>query len=248
MRIHRLALLVARITAVLALSATAATAQTVDEIVARNIEAKGGAELLASTNTVRTVGTGKMQAPGAPQGAAVRVISSSKRPYYVRNEMEMAGQKLVQGFDGTTLWMAIGDMPAQALPSGPKVDAFKSSSQIDSPLLNYKEKGTKIELGEPETADGRKLHHLIVTPKTGQTMHYYIDAETNLESKMIIDAEEGGQKARMELRFSDYKTIEGRTVPFTVTQFVNGQQVGRMTYEKVEFNVPMDDRIFKMPM
>ena len=229
------------LTLALGLTAGAAQAQSVDEIVSRNIEAKGGAALLAATTSVRTVGTGTMQ------GAAVTVSSVSKRPSFFRNEMEMGGQKLVQGFDGTTLWVAAGNMPPQALPPGPQTESLKHSSQIDSPLLNYKEKGTKIDLGEPLTENGRTLHHLIVTPRTGPAMHYYIDSATNLESKMIIDVEDGGQKMKMEMRFSNFKAIDGRTVPFTVSQYVNGKEVGQMHFEKVEFNVPLDDSIFRMP-
>ena len=36
-------------------------------------------------------------------------------------------------------------------------------------------------------------------------------------------------------------------VPFTVTQFVNGKPVAEMNFEKIEFNVPIDDAVFKMP-
>jgi outer membrane lipoprotein-sorting protein len=229
------------LTVLLGLAAGAAQAQTVDEIVARNIEAKGGAALLAATTSVRTVGKGTMQ------GAQVSVSSASKRPSFFRNEMEMGGQKLVQGFDGSTLWMAAGNSPAQALPPGPQTESLKQSSQIDSPLLNYKEKGTKIELGDPAAEGGRRLHHLIVRPKTGPAMHYYIDAATNLEAKMVIDVEDNGQKMKMEMRFSNFKQIDGRTVPLTVSQFVNGQEVGQMQFEKVEFNVPLDESIFRMP-
>jgi hypothetical protein len=224
----------------LALAAPAAQAQTVDEIIGKNIDAKGGAALLKSTQSVRTVGKGTVQ------GAEVNIISSTKRPYFFRNEMELAGQKLVQGFDGTTLWMSMGTMPPQQLPPGPQTDALKQASQIDSPLLDYKEKGSTVALGEPLTEEGRKLHHLIVTPKTGPKLHYFIDANTGLEAKMVIDIDEG-QKMSMEMRFSDYKTIEGRTMPFTVTQFMNGNPVGEVKYEKIEFNVPLDETLFRMP-
>ena len=225
----------------LLLVSTVAQAQTVDEVIAKNIQAKGGAAALKATNSVRTTGKGTMQ------GAEVSITSSSKRPYYVRNEMEMAGQKIVQGFDGETLWLAMGTMPPQALPPGPQTEVLKQTSQIDSPLLDYKDKGTLIELGEPATDAGRKLHHLIVKPKTGPTMEYYIDTETFLESKMVIAVEDSGQKMTMEMRFSDFKTVEGRTIPFTVTQVVNGNQVGQMKFDKVEFNVPLDDALFRMP-
>jgi outer membrane lipoprotein-sorting protein len=238
---------VGHVIAALALVTAVAHAQTVDEIVAKNIEAKGGVALLEATTSVRLVARGSMQVPGTAQGTETRITSLMKRPYLFRNEMELSGQKLIQGFDGTTLWMSVGGMPAQVLPAGPQTEALKSSSQIDPPLLNYKEKGTKIELAEPETANGRTLHHLIVTPKVGPPMHYYVDAETNLEAKMVIDTEEQGQKMRMEMRFSDFKEIDGRTVPFLITQYVNGQRVGQMIIENVEFNVPMEDSLFRMP-
>ncbi|MBA2304255.1 MAG: hypothetical protein H0W08_16710 [Acidobacteria bacterium] len=234
----------ATVAATLSLATSIVQAQTVaevDEIVARNIAAKGGAATLKSTTSVRTTGRGTMQ------GAEMSVVSANKRPFFMRNEMEMAGQKVIQGFDGEKVWMAMGDEPPRTLPPGPQTETTKRTSQIDSPLLDYKTNGTKIDLGEPLTEAGRKLHHLVVTPKTGPAMHFYLDAATGLEAKMIIDVEENGQKTRMELQFSDYKTVEGRTVPFTVKQFVNGNQVGQMKYEKVEFNVPLDDAIFRMP-
>jgi hypothetical protein len=225
------------------ITAPSAHAQTVDEIIAKNIEAKGGVATLKATNSVRTTGKGTLQ------GAEMSVTSTAKRPYFFRNEMDMAGQKVIQAFDGETLWMAMGTAPPQALPSGPQTEAMKQLSQIDSPLLDYKAKGTKIELGEPLAEDGRTLHHLVVTPKTGPPLHYYIDPTTYLDSKMmmVVNLEDSGQTMKMELRFSDYKTIEGRAIPFTVTQYVNGTQVNQLKYEKVEFNLPLEDSIFRMP-
>lgn len=231
----------ATVVAAIAIAAPAVRAQSVDEIIAKNIKAKGGAELLASTTSVRTTGQGTMQ------GAAVSITSSTKRPYFVRNEMELAGQKRIVGFDGSTLWMSMAGQPPQALPQGPQTESLKQSSQIDSPLVDYKAKGTKIELGDTETIEGRTLHHLVVTPKGAPTMHYYIDAATNLEAKMVIDVEDGAQKMKMEMRFADFQNVDGRTVPMTMTQIVNGKQVVELKYSKIEFNVPMDDAFFRMP-
>ena len=227
---------------VLTLCASSVDAQTVDEIVAKNIQAKGGYELLKSTTSVRTTGAGTMQ------GAEVTILTVTKRPSFVRNEMSVAGQKMIIGFDGTTAWvLPPGGLAAQPLPPGPQTEALKQNSQIDSPLFEYKAKGTKIELGEPLPEGGRTLQHLIVTPKGSPAMHYYIDPATGLEAKMVIDTEDAGQKMKMELRFSDFKPVDGRMVPFAVTQFVNGNQVLDMKFQKIEFNVPVDEAIFKMP-
>jgi outer membrane lipoprotein-sorting protein len=212
----------------------------VDEIVAKNIDAKGGEALLRSTTSVRTTGRGTMQ------GQSVTVVTMSKRPFMMRNEMTMT-QRMVQAFDGDNLWMAIGDNPPQVLPAGEQVEALKRTSQIDSPLLDYKSKGTDIRLGESSAEGGRQLHHLIVTPKGAPPMHYYIDAATNLESRMTIEMEQNGQKMRMEMRFSDFRTVDGRTVPFTVSQFMNGTQMGQMNFDKIEFNIPLSDDLFRLP-
>jgi outer membrane lipoprotein-sorting protein len=228
-----------------------AEAQTVDEIVARNIEAKGGEALLRSTTSVRTTGTGQIQ------GQGVTVETVTKRPSLMRNEMTLKvpgglgenppAQRVIQAFDGENLWMQMGSMPPQVLPPGEQVEAVRRTSQIDSPLLDYKAKGTTITLEEPSTEGGRKTHHLVVTPKGAPPMHYYIDAETNLESRMVIDVDQGGQKLKMEMRFGDFKTIGGRTVPFTITQYMNGTQIGQLRFQTVEFNVPVADELFRLP-
>lgn len=228
---------------------TGLSAQTIEELVSRNLEAKGGAALLKQTDTVRT------SARATQQGREVTIVTITKRPSFFRQEITLnqaqgqqgAPQKIVQAFDGQTVWMSMGGMPAQALPPGPQTDAMKRTSHIDSPLLDYKEKGTRVERGEPLTEEGRTLHHLIVTPSNAPAMHYYIDPATFLEAKMVIDVEDRDQKSRMEMRFSDFRKVDGRTVPFAVDQFVNGSKMGEVRFDKIEFNVPVDDAVFRMP-
>ena len=229
--------------AALVAAAPSVYAQTVDDIVAKNIQAKGGFETLKSTNTVRTVGTGTMQ------GATVTIKTLTKRPSFARNEMTVAGQTNIIGFDGERAWMSVAGMPAQVMPAGPQTEGLKRNSHIDSPLFDYKAKGTTVTFGDPAmvTEGGRRLHHLLVTPKGGAPMHYYIDAATGLEDRMVIEVDDAGRKMKMELRFLDFKTVEGRTVPFTIRQFVNGAQVLEMKFEEIEFNVPAGDSLFQMP-
>jgi hypothetical protein len=216
-------------------------AQTVEEVVAKNLAAKGGVELLKQTTSVRTV------AKASTQNGEVTITSMSKRPNLMRNEISGAGQQLVIGFDGTTAWVAPQGMPAKAMPPGPQIDGMKQTSQIDSPLLDYQSRGLKIELAGTEAEGERRLHHLILRPKSGQAMHYYVDAATGLESRIMIEGEQGGMPMRTEVRFSDYRNVEGRMVPFTTTQVINGNEIGQVKYQKVEFNVPLDDGLFRMP-
>jgi outer membrane lipoprotein-sorting protein len=232
---------VARAALALLIATPVATAQTEDAIVAKIIEAKGGLEKLKGTNSVRMAGTATMQ------GTPVPIVSVSKRPNLMRNEMEVAGQKMVQGFDGTTMWVAMAGMPAQELPPGPQTEMLKSNSQFDSVFIDWKEKGHKIELKGSESDGGKELHHLIVKPKEGPVVHYYIDAATGLETKTVMEIEDPTMKGQLETRMSDYRNVDGRMIPFVMTRFLNGSPIGDMKFDKVEFNVPLDDTLFKMP-
>ena len=224
----------------LLVGAPVATAQTVDEIIAKNIQAKGGIEKLKSTNSVRMTGTATIQ------GTQVPVTTVSKRPNMMRNEIEMAGQKMVQGFDGTSMWMAMPGMPAQEVPPGPQTEILKRNSTFDPVFLDYKEKGHKIEFKGKEADGGKDVYHLVVTMKEGPVAHYYIDAATGLETKTVMEIDDPALKGQLETRMADYRDVEGRMVPFSMTQVVNGQTVAEMKFEKVEFNIPVDDALFKM--
>lgn len=226
---------------VVAFAVPAVHAQTVDEILAKNLQAKGGVESIKATTSVRMTGKANVQ------GMDVPITSSVKRPYMMHNQMDMGGQKMVQAFDGSTMWVAVGDTPPQALPTGPQIEALKQNSTFDPLFLDYKAKGHTIELVGKETDGGKAVNHLRVTTKEGMKFDYYLDAETGLETRFTTTAEAQGQKAELETRFGDYRTIEGRTLPFTLTQFMNGNQIVQMKYEKIEFNVPLDDAMFKMP-
>jgi hypothetical protein len=46
---------------------------------------------------------------------------------------------------------------------------------------------------------------------------------------------------------SDYRDVEGIKIPFSIRTLANGIQQGQIVVDKVEFNVKIDDAIFRMP-
>ena len=82
----------------------------------------------------------------------------TKRPNRFRQESEFQGQKIVVGFDGTKAWM-INPMMGQNGPQpieGARLDMVKQQADLDGPLVDYKAKGTTIEVLGLETVDGRR--------------------------------------------------------------------------------------------
>ena len=215
------------------------SAQTADEIVARNLEAKGGIELLRQTSSVRITGTMQM---ASTKGTTQTV---SKRPNLFRREMDISGQKMVQAYDGSILWMRMGAMPPQEMPPGPQTEALKHNVDFDSAFIDWQKKGHKVDYKGKVTEEGKEYHHLVFTPKDGPSIEYYIDPTTWLEAKTVM--QDPATKGRMETRMTDYRAVDGRMIPFVMTNVLNGTQVAQIRLERIEFNVPIDDALFRMP-
>src|SRR5580765_2631476 len=73
---------------------------TVDQLVAKNVEAKGGADALHALQTVKLIGK-MLVNEGQLQFA---FSQTKKRPGSVRNEYSLQGMTMVQAFDGKEGW------------------------------------------------------------------------------------------------------------------------------------------------
>ncbi len=227
------------------LVASSAAAQTVDEIVARNIEAKGGLERLRAVQTMRQTSRLSM-----PTGDATLVVYT-KRPNLTRQEITVGARgrgaapaKVVAAFDGKTPWM-INPMAGSTAPiavMGPQADAIREQSDFDGPLIDYKARGYRVDYVGTETIDGRRVYHLRLNDRAKRVQHLYLDVETGLESKVIISTDSGS----VEQELGDYRDVEGVKVPFSIRTVANGVQQSMLTIEKVEFNVKIDDAIFRL--
>jgi outer membrane lipoprotein-sorting protein len=230
---------VSSVTLALLLCAVFASAQSADDIIAKNLQTKGGLEKWNSIQSMKL--TGHILA----NGQQVPLTIWSKRPNLMRQEIDLQGTKRVQAFDGTTAWMMGGDV-ARAV-TGPEAQTAREQAEFDSPFIDYRSKGNTVELADPETIDGTKTAHVKLTRKTGQVEDHYFDADTGLERRTSITIERNGQKATVVSDLLDYRDVDGVKVPFSVKQSVNGTPLTQLTVNKVEFNVPMDAALFRMP-
>jgi outer membrane lipoprotein-sorting protein len=217
---------------------------TVDDIIARNLQAKGGAEKWQAIKSVKM--TGKM----AAQGTEMPLTVYAMRPNFNRQEITLPAGKAIQAFDGTSAWVVnptIGIDTPQPVP-GPAGDLAKNSADFDGALLNYKAKGNTIDLVGKEKLDGKDVYHLKVTMKGGPVQDYLLDAESGIELRMsaIVDLP-NGQKQTLTTEMSNYKQVNGIMIPHTVTQMSGAQRLLQWTIDTVEFNTVPDDSIFRMP-
>src|ERR1700724_1594860 len=143
-----------------------ATAPTLDELVAKNIEAKGGAEAVHALKTLRR--TGKMLINEGKVQFAYNQIK--KRPLEVRTEVTIQGMTAVQAFDGTEGWQ-ISPFQGRKDPERMSADDIKSmmeDAEMDGPLVDWKEKGSTIEYVGREDVEGTKAYKIKATRKNGE--------------------------------------------------------------------------------
>jgi outer membrane lipoprotein-sorting protein len=237
----------AMLAAAVVLPAHSASAQTLDDIVAMNLRSKGGIEKIRATQTVRMTGSVAARDPMGQEMKATMVILA-KRPNLMRRETTTVnGQPTVMAFDGKTFWMARGSMPPQQLP-GPQAAYAMQDAEFDSVFVDYKEKSYRISLAGKEAIDGKPVYHLKVAKKNGPVQDFYLDAQTGLEKKISVRVEVPDQPPiTFVTEMSDYRDVDGRQIPFKTQQTQNNVTVSTVTLEKVEFNVPADDSLFRMP-
>jgi outer membrane lipoprotein-sorting protein len=230
------------VTAVLGLVAgLRASDQTVDELIARNLESKGGLARMRAVQTSKQTSRMNMQGMESP------LVVYAKRPNMVRQEIAMGGRMMVMAFDGVTPWLvnphATGGSTAPIQLTGPQADSLRQDSDFDGPLVDYREKGLTIEMVGTETLGTAKVHHLKLTSRKGLVQHYYLDVTTALEVKLVTESD----TSTVEQEFSDYREVEGIKFPFVIRTSINGVKQGEIKVEKVEFNVKIDDAMFRMP-
>ena len=230
---------------------------TVDELLAKNLAARGGAEKLKAISTRKVTGKvtvqvqmppgTQQQAQPAPQTLELPMQVLAKRPNLMLQEMRMQDRRVVTAFDGQQAW-AINPMigTSAQLLQGVQADLIRDQAQFDGPLAYARQRGDKMELLGKEDIEGVSAWKLAITHED-KTTTVYLDEKTGLERKVSASVNQGGTQLLVESVISDYQPVDGIMVPRKVQTLVGGQTQATVTIENVEFNVPIEDAQFKMP-
>jgi hypothetical protein len=235
-----------------ALTVVAAFAQdtnqaTVDQLVSKNIEAKGGADALHALQSLRL--SGKML---VKQGQVqLAYLQTKKRPGKVRTEGTLQGMTQVEAYDGKEGWK-ISPFQGRKDPERLSADDLKSlmeRAEIDGPLVDWKAKGSTVEYLGTEEVDGTLAHKLKVVRKNGDVSFVYLDPNHFLEIRILTQRMRHGAYEEVETDLGDYEKAAGVFIPTSVDSGRKGDpDKSKIIIDKVEANVPVDDAIFHFPV
>jgi hypothetical protein len=222
---------------------------TAEQIVDKNVEARGGLEAWRKIQSMVWQGHMESADPSVPP---MSFILEQKRPNKERFEISQMTQKSLRVFDGTHGWKV---KPSRAGP--PDVQPFtpqdlefaRQAPGIDGPLIDYRAKGVAVELAGIEKVEGINTYRLHVKMPSGEAHDIWIDAKTFLDVKYDrFTYRPTGERAIVSVIFRKYQTVEGLQIPGTL-EIGGGPStpMARMVIEKIALNPPLDDKAFTAP-
>lgn len=229
---------------VLATSA-ASFAQTADEIVAKHIEAMGGADKWKALKAMEM--NNKFNVQGMDIESKTVIVNGKS----LRTDISVMGQEIISAVDGETGWakqpaMMGGSGEPEDMP-GAMVKESRKQLNLGGSLLNYKENGSTVELVGKEKLDGVDVYHLKLTEKNGEITNLFLSTANYFTLKTAGKRNIQGKEIDAEVNYSNFKQVEGLTFPFTME--TASPMGGMMTVEtdSIKLNPKIDEEIFKKP-
>jgi hypothetical protein len=209
-------------------------AQSVDDVVAKAIVARGGVKRIKSLYSQRLTGRISLNGGGGP------LVVEMKRPGQMRELVTLGGKSMIRTTDGTIGWV-VGDLRDLAVPqqvTPEELHNLAGSGDFEGPLVNYKAKGNRVELAGKEKVGKRLAYKLVISMKSGENRIDFIDCKSYLEVKW-----QGLVSGNLfESYFRDHRPVKGLMYAFEID---SGNQ--KIVLEKVEVNPKMDDARFGKP-
>lgn len=211
----------------------------------------------------RTMGYGKLTSVKTMKISGKTLRGSNDVPFTIyvkgdkfRYESDFMGRKMVQVYDGNEGWMIsprsgeVQQMPERMVPM------LRQRTGVLNPLVNWKEIKQSLTLEGKVDFEGTTVYKIKYTRQDGSVSRYFIDTENYVLLKETNELRFNGNTMMRSVLYSDYKPVDGILVAFSRRNVSEGGPAGQggrpggmrgggeTRYDKVEFNVPVDDTLF----
>jgi hypothetical protein len=215
----------------------------VDDLIAKNIEARGGAARLKALESVR------IERTVAALFTDIDLVIYKKRPNLYRSEQTPKGAPTatIRAF-GDTAWESVGGKTRVREGAGP-IEQREVDGDFDGFLVDYRDKGHTIALEGRQRVGGSDTYKLKVTMRSGAVRYVYLDAATFLERRHEASIELApNRRVATTIDYSDWREVGGVKFPFAIEEERDAPGQTFVHYTKrIDVNVPLDDAIFRMP-
>jgi len=230
-------------------AANSASAQDAQSLIAKNLEARGGAAAIDAIKSIsfqgRTIFPGDFEL--TLKSSQAHLASADA----IRLDLSLQGLDLVQSYDGHEAWRI---NPFQGRKDAERMSAddarqLADQALIEGPLLASRKDGSKVQYLGRDDFDGTLAYKLKVTQKDGDEFVYWLDPDTYLEIKVDETRRIRGAQQTNETELGDYEKVAGVYFPMSIESWSQGQpnQRQRTIIASGTANVPVDTAFFAEP-
>jgi hypothetical protein len=213
---------------------------TADEIIAHNLQARGGLDHFLAIKTIRiTRHVSTHRATG--QAMEFDEILEMKRPNQIRIEQRLPeGTYSVTSFDGARGWQASAGEPRVTELTGAQLKPLMRtiSDRLEGEYADYAKKGYRVETRGLQKSQGRDCYGLMTTSADGQKLYRCFDAESFFDIEIRDDTSTSTR--------SGFRPVEGVSFPFG-GDYAAADGTRTFTTSKIEINPNLDDSEFRKP-
>lgn len=220
------------------------------ELVAKNLEARGGAEALKALRTIQFKGTIRFPGDFELDYVETRSRSGLGGASAVRFDSTLQGLTLIQAYDGKSGWSInpFGGRRDAETMSADDARSLADSGLVDGPLLSAATNGSKIEYLGREDFGGTLAYKLRVSEKDGDSFVYLLDPGTFLEIAITETRKIRGAEQIFEYELGDYEKVAGVYFPMSVESGSKGSsQRQQVSIETASANPEVKPDYFAQP-
>lgn len=213
------------------LIASAAAAQSADEVINRYYEVTGGKSKWDQIKSVKY--SGKYEFGQGIEAPFTLLLGKSSGQDCLRGEFSFQGLTAIQVITGDSGWAVMpfqGKKTAEPLPAD-AIRSMKTGMDIQGPLFNYSSKGHKVEYVGKDDLEGSETHKIKCVLSSGDVVYYYFDTESGLLLKESQITKMKDKEVAADNIYAEYTKIDfGITVPFqTETKGDGGSQISKVS-------------------
>src|SRR3954447_19305767 len=200
-----------------------AAAQDAQSLIAKNLEARGGAAALDALRSVSF--EGRTIFPGDFELTYKEARERLGPGAAIRYDFGLQGLDLVQSYDGGGAWK-INPFQGRKDPEKMSADEARQladAALIEGPLLASRHDGSRVQYLGREDFDGTLAYKLKVTQKDGDKFTYWLDPDAWLEIKVDETRRIRGAQQTTETELGDYEKVAGVYFPMSAESWQQGQ-------------------------
>ncbi len=212
------------------------------EIIERYLEVTGGRAAYAKITNRQTIGT--LEVPQQGFKGTTTMIHAAPNKMIMKVDIPGFGSQMT-GTDGENTW-SVDTMQGARILQGDEKAAMLRQSTFNSEL-NWETLFKEVKAESEEEVNGKAVYAVTQIAQDGQKLTNFYEKESGLLVKTMTIVKSQMGDIPMESHYSDFKEVDGITMPHrTVIAAAMGMQY-IMTIESMKQNIELPADAFAMP-